>query len=309
MSDPRVFWCERRLPQSLQAEVQAVYLAPGRNGGLMLWYPALFLDSLYGAQPEWNNDAWGSEFPVGTTLSDACDEAMPDFKRSPCRRGPGEYFPRIWRPGAPAASAVYRSVVFSSVRAFDLLVKQLRDLFEATEPTPKNNDAFGHATRQLLVLAATEVESGWKAVLKANHYGGGTERFTTKDYVKLHKAMRLDSYTVRLTRCPDWPAMKPFEGWRDDKPTESLWWYDAYNATKHDREQNLEKATLKAAVHAIAAAFVMLSAQFGTPIYGGPLEAHDFTDFVIEAERIKDKEFSYVPSQDGSFTPVDCDEL
>lgn len=274
-----------------------------------MFYPRLFLDELYGAQPTWNLDGWGAEFLVGTTLSQALDQSLSDFKRTTCRRGPGEYFPRIWRPGAPDASPVYRSVALSGARAFDLLVTQLRDLFEAVEPVPKNKDAFGHAIRQLLVLAATEVESGWKAVLKSNHYGADPERLSTKEYVKLLKVMRLDAYTVRLTRCPDWPTMKPFEGWNTDKPTKSLWWYDAYNATKHDREQNLERATLNAAVYAVAGAFVMLNAQFGTPIHGGPLEARDFPEFAIETTRITEKEFSYVPSPDDSFTAVDCDEL
>jgi hypothetical protein len=42
-----------------------------------------------------------------------------------------------------------------------------------------------------------------------------------------------------------------------------LSWYDAYNKTKHDREDNLNVGTLDNAVKAVGAAVVMFYAQFG----------------------------------------------
>jgi predicted HAD superfamily hydrolase len=42
-----------------------------------------------------------------------------------------------------------------------------------------------------------------------------------------------------------------------------LSWYDAYNKTKHDREDNLNVGTLDNAVKAVGAAVAMFYAQFG----------------------------------------------
>lgn len=38
--------------------------------------------------------------------------------------------------------------------------------------------------------------------------------------------------------------LAPFSTWDSKQPTQSLQWYAAYNFTKHDREANLNKATL-----------------------------------------------------------------
>jgi hypothetical protein len=54
-----------------------------------------------------------------------------------------------------------------------------------------------------------------------------------------------------------------FGDWDAASPTKSLTWYDAYNKTKHDREENLKFATLSNAVQAVGATVVMFHAQFG----------------------------------------------
>jgi hypothetical protein len=75
--------------------------------------------------------------------------------------------------------------------------------------------------------------------------------------------MLLDSYRLSLQSYPTFPSFAPFEGWSAANPTQSLVWYDAYNKTKHDREENLKLATLHNAVRAVEAAVVMFHAQFG----------------------------------------------
>ena len=128
----------------------------------------------------------------------------------------------------------------------------MQDIFETVEPSPSNLQTYGHKIRELLLLAAMEVEASWAAVLKANGYAGG--RFTTNDYVKLLAPMRLDSFSLTLRSYPDFPGFTPFKDWDTAQPTKSLEWYDAYNKAKHDREQNLGVATLERAVHAVGAA-------------------------------------------------------
>jgi hypothetical protein len=105
---------------------------------------------------------------------------------------------------------------------------------------PTNFEAYGHEIRNLLILAATEVEAHWKGVLRANSQRADT----TADYVKLLPAMKLNEYAVKLPFYPWLDAVKPFKGWSNSKTTQSLAWYDAYNAVKHDRETEFEKGTL-----------------------------------------------------------------
>lgn len=62
---------------------------------------------------------------------------------------------------------------------------------------------------------------------------------------------------------PDLPATSPFSGWNAMRSTRSLTWYDDYNGTKHDRESNFGRATLRSAIDSVCAVAVMLCAQFG----------------------------------------------
>ena len=67
-----------------------------------------------------------------------------------------------------------------------LLLAKMQDIFETVEPSPSNLQTYGHKIRELLLLAAMEVEASWAAVLKANGYAGGS--FTTfSRYVHLRR--------------------------------------------------------------------------------------------------------------------------
>jgi hypothetical protein len=128
---------------------------------------------------------------------------------------------------------------------------------QTVQPEGKNLDAFGHDIRNLLILACTEAETHWRGVLVAN--GVTQDRYTTNDYVKLRDPMKLDEYAVTFPNYPWLAAFKPYEGWNTAKPTCSLGWYDAYNAVKHNRETEFERATLRRVFEAISACVVMMA--------------------------------------------------
>jgi hypothetical protein len=180
----------------------------------------------------------------------------------------GIYYKRIWRPYWPGP--IYRSVsqvrdgekITESMVALRILFNKLEELFETIEPGQDNLLAYGHKTREVLLLACMEVESSWTAVLKENGYPQ-RPTWNTNDYVKLFRPMFLDGYKVSLRSYPHFPSFSPFEKWTVADPTHSLAWYDAYNKTKHNREDNLKLATLENAVQAVGAAVVMFYAQFG----------------------------------------------
>ena len=78
--------------------------------------------------------------------------------------------------------------------------------------------------------------------------------------------MRLDEYAVDFPNYPWLTPIKPFARWGStDSPTRELLWYDSYNAVKHNREAEFERATLGHAFAAVTACSIMMAAQFGIP--------------------------------------------
>lgn len=211
---------------------------------------------------------------------------------------PGQYHPRMWRFwNQPRTGQVYRHEWSDSVRSVRSLLARLETVFMSIEPSPANDRAYGHDLRQLLILGCTEVESSWRAVMKANGYGGDPKRWTTKDYVKLGKPLHLGEWQVSLTRTPAYPALRPFVGWDATNPTTTLPWYTAYNNTKHDRETKLSEATLGNTITALAAAFVVVHAQFGQFGFEG-MTQRDIDAFQVLKEPQWAPEELYVPPLD-----------
>ena len=75
--------------------------------------------------------------------------------------------------------------------------------------------------------------------------------------------MKLNEYQVELTYYPWLPTITHFENWNSTLPTQTLPWYDAYNKTKHDRDEHFMMASLDNALSALTACFIVLCAQYG----------------------------------------------
>lgn len=186
------------------------------------------------------------------------------------RLRPGEFFHRMarpsdqhpnWSPGALPNFKDFEIPLIGTLNQLRSLVGMLDQIFQSVHPAPENLEVFGGTIRNLIILACTECEAQWRGVLHEN--GLVPERPSTNHYVKLCAAMRLDEYSVEFSHFPWIGAVKPFEGWQPANPTTSISWYDSYNATKHDREGSFSRATVKAAVNALAAVWIMVAAQFG----------------------------------------------
>jgi hypothetical protein len=187
---------------------------------------------------------------------------------------PGTYFPRMARPSGikeespgrnPDISDEFRYYRARSTGQLHAFIEGLDQICRVIHPDEANLRCYGHATRNILILACTEVEAHWKTILGANGYKSAkpNSRLDTNDYVHLLDAMRLNEYVVNLNYYPWLPMVTPFTHWRTDCPTTSLPWYDAYNKVKHDREGHFDTATLECALTAVAGCFVMLCAQYG----------------------------------------------
>ncbi|WP_420030719.1 hypothetical protein ACN429_11660 [Pseudomonas oryzihabitans] len=187
------------------------------------------------------------------------------------------YFPRVWRghyklerdelcSNAVSNMEEYGSIYVSSVVAAENIYRYLQEVFNYIDPCQENMGAFGPKLRELLILACTEVEGLWKGVLRANSTMEKA-RYSTKDYYALCELLCLKSWGVYLRDYPDLGQFSPFENWNSEQATQSLVWYEAYNAVKHDREKSANQATLKNVLGAMSAIHILLAAQWGPDVY------------------------------------------
>jgi hypothetical protein len=230
------------------------------------------------------------------------------------RLGAGEYFPRMARPtGAYELSPgknpdPHREFQISRAKSTGQLhafIGQLQGICQTIHPEGDNLRTYGHATRNLLILACTEVELLCRQILEDNGYRSMNNdgRFTTRDYVKILKPMRLDEYVVNLTWYPWLSPTCPFVYWQAQQPTKSLPWYNAYNKVKHDREVSFPEATLRRAIDAVTACFVLISAQHGLDFARmGEDGAREF--FQLEKAPSWDFTECYVPPNGAGYSAV-----
>jgi hypothetical protein len=227
-----------------------------------------------------HEEAEARKYPIDGPI-ESCVPALSGTSYGPwkCAKaslGPGRFHPRIQRemasfgvllrtgPKAPPMEELFPAASAAVRQSARNILRQLPELFRFLEPAPRHRRVYSDQLRALLILACTEVESSWKAILHANGVPKAKlKKLRTSDYVKLLHPMRLSEWRLSLPNHPRWPPVEPFRSWDASKPSESLPWYDAYNATKHDREGALHRATLDNVVSAMAGVVVMVAAQFG----------------------------------------------
>ena len=180
----------------------------------------------------------------------------------------GKSIKGIWRPSLYYYIDTYQALNVSenemklSEYSLRLLIQKLDEIFLYIEPDITSLNTYSHKTRELLILACTEVENFWQYyMIQANENPIG-RNYTTKDYVKLLDKLHLKDFEFTLKTYSNIPTIKPFESWNDNAPTISLAWYDAYNKTKHDRDNHFSQATLMNCINAVVANLVMHCIKF-----------------------------------------------
>ena len=145
------------------------------------------------------------------------------------------------------------------IRAFLILLKDLQELFDYVEPADGNLPCFSYRLHELLLRSCVEVEANCKAILTENGYAK-TGDWNMGDYRKINASHRLSSYEVIM---PFWhgtrKVRRPFAPWAT---AGSLPWYQAYNATKHDRHSSFDQATFENVIDAMSGLVTILSSQF-----------------------------------------------
>lgn len=146
-----------------------------------------------------------------------------------------------------------------SLRMFYHLWKLLEETFLNVEPNQENINVYGMNFRNILMLTCTEVEIHLTRLLRLNGYI--KDRLNTRDFVKLKRFMNFD-YVVNVMGYDQLKPYEPFDGWNELEPSQSLGWYDAYNKVKHDRINNLQRATLSNCLNAMGALRILLSMRY-----------------------------------------------
>jgi len=201
---------------------------------------------------------------------------------------PGEFYSRIYRPIISSKklflseekiekviqniSGRYdlsiprnEEIMIASINQLAILTDELNLIFKTLHPTKDNYKSYGHNIRNLLILVCTEVEAQLKGIIKSNSSHLKTN-YKTSDYYKLNDILKLAEYKVAFSYYPSIELCSPFKSWKNNKPTQSLKWYDSYNAVKHDREGSFDRANLRDTIDAVSALAILIIAQYGNKI-------------------------------------------
>jgi hypothetical protein len=206
--------------------------------------------------------------PADGTLIDWVTTTFGAKDISPLALGAGHVVDGVWRPGLTYIDHVWQALGTdqqeqrAAEQSLHLLVAALNDLFLYVEPEAAGLNAFGPKTRELLILACTEIEDAWTRYLRRAGRVEPSRGYTTNDYVALLDPLHLADYQIGLVPFAKVPKVRPFANWSSTAATKSLVWYDAYNKTKHDRTEHLSSATVARCIEAVAANLALYCVRF-----------------------------------------------
>lgn len=153
----------------------------------------------------------------------------------------------------------YADAPHNFIRAFQLLQKDVLELFSYIEPSDINLNTHSHRIHELLLRTCVEIEANCTAILRENGYSR-SGNWNMGDYKKIEQSHYLSQFEVKV---PNWlgseGVRKPFSPWSS---AGSLSWYTAYNNTKHDRHINFSQASFENLIDAVTGLAVILAAQF-----------------------------------------------
>lgn len=182
----------------------------------------------------------------------------------------------------------------NQLRQLEIILDDIAEVFKTVAPSHKQLSVYGHAIRNIIILACTELDARMQSILANNGVSPDGKYFEMKDYFKLKEALRLDEYKLSFYRYGDLGTFSPFSTWENN---EQLYWYQAYNHIKHNREKHFFEAKLFNAVNAIMAYAIILIAQYG---YRNDLWRETVGKIIhIEKEPKWDLEDFYIKSSNG----------
>ena len=182
----------------------------------------------------------------------------------------------------------------NQLRQLEIILDDMTEVFKVVAPHYDQRNVYGHAIRNIIILACTELDARMQDILANNGVNPNRKYFEMKDYFKLKDPLKLDEYELSFYRYGDLGTFSPFSTWENDG---QLDWYQAYNHIKHNREKNFSEANLLNAINAIMAYAIILIAQYG---YRNDLWRETVGKIIhIEKEPKWDLEDFYIKSSNG----------
>ena len=182
----------------------------------------------------------------------------------------------------------------NQLRQLEIILDDIAEVFKVIAPNCNQFSVYGHAIRNIIILACTELDARMQSILANNGVNPYGQYFEMKDYFKLKDALKLDEYELSFYRYGDLRTFSPFSAWDNDK---QLDWYKAYNHIKHNREKNFSEANLLNAINAIMAYAIILITQYG---YRNDLWRETVGKIIhIDKEPKLDLEDFYIKSPEG----------
>ena len=148
----------------------------------------------------------------------------------------------------------------NQLRQLEIILDDIAEVFKVVAPHHNQFSVFGHAIRNIIILACTELDARMLSILANNGVSPDGKYFEMRDYFKLKSPLKLDEYKLSFYRYGDLGTFSPFSTWEND---EQLHWYQAYNHIKHNREKHFAEAKLFNAINSIMAYAIILTAQYG----------------------------------------------
>jgi hypothetical protein len=214
------------------------------------------------------------------------------------------YHPSIARPIYPAAENLILPESENEVelaksiwREIDLISQDLEECFNVNSVSERNYEAFGTQYERIIYFCCIGIESLFRKVFVAN--GVTKKHLTMSDFVVLKQHSRLSEMGLSLVRYPWIAELFPFAGWSEERPSESLPWFGAYNALKHDKKRNEHRATMRNALNAFAGYYAVAYFSLGGNLFPGFLSTNYYFHFTTHP-KWKLQEFYFTP-EDGSW--------
>lgn len=182
----------------------------------------------------------------------------------------------------------------NQLRQLEIILDDMAEVFKVVAPHYDQRNVYGHAIRNIIILACTELDARMQNILANNGVNPNRKYFEMKDYFKLKDPLKLDEYELSFYRYGDLRTFSPFSTWENNK---QLKWYKAYNHIKHNREKNFSEANLLNAINAIMAYAIILITQYG---YRNDLWRETVGKIIhIDKEPKWDLEDFYIKSPEG----------
>lgn len=136
-------------------------------------------------------------------------------------------------------------------RMFLVLEKELVEALDYVELNTNNYATTSIMFSKLLLSIGAEIDNVFREC------SGLTGRSNIGDYYKfiIKRYPQIVNQQVKVKDTAI--VLKPYDGWNESKPAQSLLFWEKYNELKHDRVLNAQNASLETVLNALAGLFVM----------------------------------------------------